>query len=451
MDESSTAIAWDTTISAWPPADPLLSADAPTGVAIDRAPTTLATSAVVHPAFRRTRDEWSAPREKQMRRLSIVYDSARDLRSFPVRNAQRLIAAAPEIGLLPQSDRTTRLFREPPDNGQEHPVLAYFDNRADLNGLPVLRGADRLQAGERAGDFADTGRKLRAACGDAASHMTNYYRGNWRAELCAALAKLPPQQTAPLLLQMLQCEQPALRRILLEYARSDPRPETTRILAQRAVYETDAALRREAVLALAGRTPDAARPLLLAALKHPWPFVADQAASALIVLNDQEAVPELIGLLDEPDPTRPITGENGARLVREVVRVNHARNCQLCHAPSWNQNDTARVSVPSPLESLPPSFSVQYYTQGNLLVRADVTYLRQDFSMTLPVADPGPWPAEQRFDFFVRTRPARPDENGRRQGANWHRAGAVRALRAITGKNLGDTAEDWRAGLAAAR
>src|SRR5439155_27305398 len=39
-----------------------------------------------------------------------------------------------------------------------------------------------------------------------------------------------------------------------------------------------------------------------------------------------------------------------------------------------------------------------------LFVRADVTYLRQDFSEVQTVGHPGPWPKQQRFDFLIRAR-----------------------------------------------
>jgi len=42
--------------------------------------------------------------------------------------------------------------------------------------------------------------------------------------------------------------------------------------------------------------------------------------------------------------------------------------------------------------------------KADLLVRVDVTYLRQDFSLLLPVVDAAPWPGMQRYDFMVRTR-----------------------------------------------
>ena len=38
------------------------------------------------------------------------------------------------------------------------------------------------------------------------------------------------------------------------------------------------------------------------------------------------------------------------------------------------------------------------------MVRADTTYLRQDFSVMMPVENAAPWPEMQRFDFLVRTR-----------------------------------------------
>ena len=33
-----------------------------------------------------------------------------------------------------------------------------------------------------------------------------------------------------------------------------------------------------------------------------------------------------------------------------------------------------------------------------------MTYLRQDFSLMMPVSDAPPWPEMHRFDFLVRTR-----------------------------------------------
>jgi hypothetical protein len=146
----------------------------------------------------------------------------------------------------------------------------------------------------------------------------------------------------------------------------------------------------------------------MSGLRYPWPAVARQAADALVRLERADLVPQLRALLEEPDPRAPAVKEvNGkqAPVVREVVRINHHRNCLACHAPADRAPpDTLTAPVPVPGEPL-PSLTQGY---GNAMpgasVRVDVTYLRQDFSAPLPVADAPPWPQEQRFDFFVRTR-----------------------------------------------
>ena len=48
---------------------------------------------------------------------------------------------------------------------------------------------------------------------------------------------------------------------------------------------------------------------------------------------------------------------------------------------------------------------MEYYSSGEgTFIRADVTYLRQDFSVPQPVPRPGHWPANQRYDYLVRLR-----------------------------------------------
>jgi hypothetical protein len=93
-------------------------------------------------------------------------------------------------------------------------------------------------------------------------------------------------------------------------------------------------------------------------------------------------------------------------MIREVVRINHLCNCVLCHAVSRSAGELIRGKVPMPGEALPPQFSTEYYSaEKGLFVRADLTFLRQDFSVMLPVSNPDKWPAQQRYDFLIRTRP----------------------------------------------
>src|SRR5439155_15009068 len=125
-------------------------------------------------------------------------------------------------------------------------------------------------------------------------------------------------------------------------------------------------------------------------------------------------------LLDEPNNVvRPVNaGPTAVYTMREVVRVNHLRNCLLCHAPATSPTDPVRGLVPPPGQPLPPPFSTPYYEgQNGIFVRADVTYIRQDFSVPQPVARAGNWPAYQRYDYLVRTRYPTNDELRREESA----------------------------------
>jgi len=152
-----------------------------------------------------------------------------------------------------------------------------------------------------------------------------------------------------------------------------------------------------------------------------------------------------------------------------MVRMNHHRNCFMCHAPapaggSGAPGDPAPSTdgstgmltgaVPIPGEPL-PSFQEGYRNSTpELAVRIDVTYLRQDFSVFMKVDGATPWPEMQRFDFLVRTREVKGDELEafRKVAASaaddgvlspYQRA-AVSALRELTGRDAAPSAEAWR-------
>ena len=119
--------------------------------------------------------------------------------------------------------------------------------------------------------------------------------------------------------------------------------------------------------------------------------------------NFKTQSPISTGCWSLPDPNLPHQDDTGAWVKTEVVRVNHLRNCYLCHAPSTSDRDLVRGVVPIPGERLPRMY---YHDAGGSFVRADVTYLKQDFSVVQEVAKAEPWPKLQRFDYVVRTREA---------------------------------------------
>jgi hypothetical protein len=199
---------------------------------------------------------------------------------------------------------------------------------------------------------------------------------------------------------------------------------------------------------------------LVDALRYPWPAVAKNAAAAITKLERTDLVPELVKVLDSTDPRLPTEKEEGGKkvlAVKELVKINHHRNCLMCHAPngSGTPNEdaaTAQVAVPGQ-QFQTPSQGGYRNEIPELLIRLDVTYLRQDFSVSMPVKEAHPWPSNQRFDFFVRERVLSDAEAAEFRDkltpkeagvlSPYHKA-AVGALRELTGKDAAPTAEAWR-------
>jgi hypothetical protein len=263
------------------------------------------------------------------------------------------------------------------------------------------------------------------------------------------------------LVQMLQAEDPPIRLQLIRVLAPIRGPEATAALARRALFDPSDAVREAAVQALRDRPRDECRKTFLDGLRYPWAPVADHAAEALVALDDRDAVFSLAGLLDKPDPRAPFRNREGRWVQPELVRINHLRNCLLCHAPSFDRKDRVRGLVPEPGKPLREEY---YESSQGTFVRADVTYLRQDFSVLQFVADHDRWPSHQRFDYLVRTRELTPREraalpdasagdgpgDSRKKGADRvpppsypQREAVLFALRELTGEDAGDTAEDW--------
>lgn len=264
---------------------------------------------------------------------------------------------------------------------------------------------------------------------------------------------------ASALTQMLAAETAEVRLGLVKYLTGVPHVESTKALARMAIYSAEPDIRDAALAALKVRREKDYTDILVTGLRYPWPAVAKRAADAIAKLERTDLVPQLLTALEAADPRLPVVKDEAGKKVasvREMVKLNHHRNCLMCHAPNGsgtpNANAlTAEVAVqgqPLPL----PSQGYRQETQ-ELLIRLDVTYLRQDFSATLPVADAHPWPEQQRFDFFVRERTLTADEAAeyvaklapKEEGvlSPYHKA-AVGALRELTGKDAAPTAAAWR-------
>jgi hypothetical protein len=261
--------------------------------------------------------------------------------------------------------------------------------------------------------------------------------------------------------------------------------DATRALARLALFSPDAAARATAARGLKVRREQDYTGILLDGLRYPWPTVARRAVEAMVQLNRQDLLLPLVQALEAPDPRLAVKQAAGWQ-ARELVRINHHRNCLLCHPPAHTKavvhipdrdepkktlqkilkevakleelrkSNREHLLAPAPLPNRAFETGSDAYRGGrdrdHILVRVDVTYLRQDFSALLPVENAAPWPDFQRFDFLVRTRHLAETEatalreklQPKNEGAvsPYHQA-ALFGLRELTGLEA-TTPADWR-------
>jgi HEAT repeat protein len=349
--------------------------------------------------------------------------------------------------------------------------------RPDLSALP-LRGGAAIQLSPKAsGNLQVLGPKLHAYLDRAAPPGPDgrrtapaALREALRAERRGRRPEWLRPEAVPALVQILMHEDPPVRELLVQLLAEIPGPEATTALAQRAVFDLGPGVRERAVEALKGRPAAAYRPVLLKALRYPWAPPADHAAEALVALGDRAAVPALVTLLKEPAPAGPQALPNKRLVVREVVGVKHVRNCVLCHPPAASGSDPNLGEDPfltrgagqgggggwgNAAQRLANESAARARGQASLLVRSDIAFLRQDFSVQqpaalLPALAVNAPPQRLRIDYTVRTRPLSRKEAERLKGLfadqpTWpQREALLFALRELTGRDAGPTTEAWQ-------
>jgi hypothetical protein len=319
----------------------------------------------------------------------------------------------------------------------KHPALGLIVGRDDLRGLPA-RKASECQAGEEAV-------KRIKVVSDAA--RAEVRRGEDPADVDIQSEWLEEGYVG-VLVQVKEAGPGYERQLLVKALATIQGARAGEELAHLAVFDLKQDVREAAVQALKDRPRGEVRKALLDALRYPWPAAADHAAEALVLLEDREAVGPLVELLGRPDPSAPYRIGDGKWAVRELVCVNHLRNCLLCHAAATAKDDPLRGAVPTPGEPLPRLY---YDNQKGNFVRADITYLKQDFSAVLAAPAERGWPERQRFDFLLRTRELSPEVAAIAEIAADapprpypQREAVLFALRELTGADPGDSTAAWR-------
>jgi hypothetical protein len=351
-------------------------------------------------------------------------------------------------------------------------MTALLDRRPDLAGLPFAMGDACRTHGERSRQLTRAVALVRQALGHiqgnppgagttfwqqyaALTHQEDTNRGRTD----RATAEHVALARAAALVQMLAAESPDVRVGLAKYLAGVSHVEATHALARMAIFSAEDDVRQAAIDALRVRREKDYTDTLVKGLSYPYPPVAKRAADAIAKLERKDLIPELIAVLERDDARMPVTKEidgEKTHVVRELVRLNHHRNCMMCHSPGNPGTvpaETLTAEVPVQGQPLPTPAQGYNRSSPDLMVRIDVTYLRQDFSVMMPVLDEQPWPESQRFDFFVRERTLSDPEavpywdrltiTAPGEVSPYHKA-ALAALRDLTGKDAAPTAEAWR-------
>jgi HEAT repeat protein len=137
--------------------------------------------------------------------------------------------------------------------------------------------------------------------------------------------------------------------------------------------------------------------------------------------------PSVVTVSVPPPSTSSVRGSRRGAQAPSTVRLQTT-------TPSRTQSRTTMSTVRLPV-----------------LVRGDITYFKQDFSVTQPITQPGnPVPFNARFDYLVRMRTLTPPEIAKMPppspGASTYpqRESVLFALRELSGKDVGATSEAWQ-------
>ncbi len=310
---------------------------------------------------------------------------------------------------------------------------ALMKRRPDLVGLPIRSGVPTRLGPASIRHLTRGAEKLKGRAGDVATLLAE--DGVWG-----------QADRIPAMMQVLMAESQEARMALARHLGGMKGKAASAALARIALYDPAPEVRREAIMSLDDRPSAEYRAALLRGFASPWAAPAEHAAEALVALRRADAAQALLAVWHGSDPQAPYHKDaTGVQNVKEVVRVNHRLNCLMCHPVSTNSADPLRRAVP-PIREQGFGYSGIGLGVGRsagprseTFVRADVTYLRQDYSVKIH---------GERFDLFVRERRAtQADVDAalarKKRGRTPHQEAAGFALRELSGQEPGARDGNW--------
>ena len=295
----------------------------------------------------------------------------------------------------------------------QEPLMEMLKDRKDLEGLPLVMGEKcRLDESE-----SYTMGRVSNSLGSLVNRNEPYLNSDGKNKLRKEVAvqactkmmnhslKVDKEGTQRLLTvdQILQARPKELRLAFVESLAEEEFQTAVNLLTCYVKYDLDSDVRMAATKALSNFPAKSYRAKLLQGLDYPWVPAAQHSAEAIVRLNDTKAVPMLVDKLKNQDPNTIRQTEPGVYVKRELVAINHLKNCVLCHADT-RKSGLGNAPVPEWNRPLPRLY---YGAKSEALnVRADVTYMRQDFSVMQDIHDdqrPRFWPKRQRMDYVVKS------------------------------------------------
>ena len=162
-----------------------------------------------------------------------------------------------------------------------------MNGRVDLQGLPLAMGDEcRIDSSQ-----ADELQSVSATFQNFRRHLLKL--SDHAAKEVALLKAVKEQRWhyrhIPGLMQVLSAEKEPLRLELVRILSKIRYPQSTSALARLAVFDLSVEVRARAVVALQTRRPEDYRDKLLSGLRYVWPPAANNAARALVSLDDRDA------------------------------------------------------------------------------------------------------------------------------------------------------------------
>ena len=251
--------------------------------------------------------------------------------------------------MLPSEQEAVSNVGKRPVNG--HMVAVWIEKRPALAGLP-WRLDDSCELDKDESRLLMTA--SRSAIGFRARAASKGVHSDSIKSQSAMLAANLIQDTSAIV-QILQAQPPLIRTRMVKLLSLKEDEESIQAIADRTLFDTSKEVRDLALHELKLHPPEEVRERLMNGFDHVWQPVAVNAANALVELNDEFSLDDLRKKLNMPDPHAPYQDQEGNWKVRELVRVNHLRNCLMCHAPVVDPKVSPfMAAVPEPKKA-PPS------------------------------------------------------------------------------------------------